>query len=246
VVLAACSSGKKKEKKDDILSGELSVSVDETILPLFIEQKEVFESSYYNAKVHALAKPEVQAVNAVLKGEAHIGLFAREFSEEERDNFKSQSIEGRVYPVAYDGIVLVTNVSGADTSMNVKDIIALLKGEKVKNVKLVFDNLNSSVLRYFINLGKIDKVASTNVETLNGSDEVLEEIVKTAGKIGFISYNQYLSLKSSFTEMEKIRILSVLNEAGGRRRYVLPSQASLSTDEYPLKRTIYMLNYQPN
>jgi len=110
----------------------------------------------------------------------------------------------------------------------------------------VFDNLNSSVLRYFINLGKIDKVASTNVETLNGSDEVLEEIVKTAGKIGFISYNQYLSLKSSFTEMEKIRILSVLNEAGGRRRYVLPSQASLSTDEYPLKRTIYMLNYQPN
>ncbi len=246
VVLAACSSGKKKEKKDDILSGELSVSVDETILPLFIEQKEVFESSYYNAKVHALAKPEVQAVNAVLKGEAHIGFFAREFSEEERDNFKSQSIEGRVYPVAYDGIVLVTNVSGADTSMNVKDIIALLKGEKVKNVKLVFDNLNSSVLRYFINLGKIDKVASTNVETLNGSDEVLEEIVKTAGKIGFISYNQYLSLKSSFTEMEKIRILSVLNEAGGRRRYVLPSQASLSTDEYPLKRTIYMLNYQPN
>lgn len=46
--------------------------------------------------------------------------------------------------------------------------------------------------------------------------------------------------------MEKIRILSVLNDMGGEQKYVLPSQASLSLDEYPLKRTIYVLNYQPN
>ncbi len=244
--MVACSSSQKKEKKDDILSGELPVSVDETILPLFLEQKEVFENSYYNAKVNALAKPEVQAVNSVLKGDANIAFLARELSMDEKKHFESRSIQGRVYPVAYDGVVLISNISGADTSMKVNDIIALLKGNKVKEVKLVFDNLNSSILRYFIDLGKVDKVASTNIETLNNSREVLEEVVKTTGKIGFISYNQYLSLKSSFKEMEKIRILSVLNEEGGRHRYVLPSQASLSTGEYPLKRTIYVLNYQPN
>ncbi|NGM60968.1 phosphate ABC transporter [Sphingobacterium sp. SGG-5] len=247
LMMAACSFDKKgKEKKDDILSGELSISVDETILPLFLEQKEVFESSYYNAKIHALAKPEVQAVNAVLKGKAQIAFLTRSFSEDEKQYFKSQSINGRVYPVAYDGIVLVANAEAIDTSMRVDDIIALLKGNKVRDVRLVFDNLNSSVLRYFIDLGKLDKVANTYVETLNGSEEVLEEIVKAPHKIGFISYNQYLSLKSSFTEIGKIRILSVLNEDGGRQRYVLPSQASLSTGEYPLKRTIYVLNYQPN
>ncbi|NGF57198.1 phosphate ABC transporter [Parapedobacter sp. SGR-10] len=246
LLMIGCNSNQKKEKKDDILSGVLPVSVDETILPLFLEQKEVFESSYYNAKINTLANPEVQAVNTLLKGEAHIAFMARELSQEEKEHFKKKSISGRIYPVAYDGIVLVTNTGSADTSMRVDEVIELLKGNKVKNVRLVFDNLNSSILRYFVEGGKIEKVANTYVETLSSSEEVLTEVAKTIDKIGFISYNQYLSLKSSFTEMDKIRILSVLNEEGGRSRYVLPSQANLSTDEYPLKRTIYVLNYQPN
>ncbi len=246
LLMIGCNSNQKKEKKDDILSGVLPVSVDETILPLFLEQKEVFESSYYNAKINILANPEVQAVNTLLKGEAHIAFMARELSQEEKEHFKKKSISGRIYPVAYDGVVLVTNTGSVDTSMRVDEVIELLKGNKVKNVRLVFDNLNSSILRYFVERGKIEKVANTYVETLSSSEEVLTEVAKTIDKIGFISYNQYLSLKSSFTEMDKIRILSVLNEEGGRSRYVLPSQANLSTDEYPLKRTIYVLNYQPN
>lgn len=246
LLMIGCNSNQKKEKKDDILSGVLPVSVDETILPLFLEQKEVFESSYYNAKINILANPEVQAVNTLLKGEAHIAFMARELSQEEKEHFKKKSISGRIYPVAYDGVVLVTNTGSVDTSMRVDAVIELLKGNKVKNVRLVFDNLNSSILRYFVERGKIEKVANTYVETLSSSEEVLTEVAKTIDKIGFISYNQYLSLKSSFTEMDKIRILSVLNEEGGRSRYVLPSQANLSTDEYPLKRTIYVLNYQPN
>lgn len=246
LLMIGCNSNQKKEKKDDILSGVLPVSVDETILPLFLEQKEVFESSYYNAKINILANPEVQAVNTLLKGETHIAFMARELSQEEKEHFKKKSISGRIYPVAYDGVVLVTNTGSVDTSMRVDEVIELLKGNKVKNVRLVFDNLNSSILRYFVERGKIEKVANTYVETLSSSEEVLTEVAKTIDKIGFISYNQYLSLKSSFTEMDKIRILSVLNEEGGRSRYVLPSQANLSTDEYPLKRTIYVLNYQPN
>ena len=244
--LLGCSANQKKDKKDDILSGELPVSVDETILPLFLEQKEVFESSYYNARIAVQPNPEIQAINALLKGDANIAFLTRELTKEEGKYFEKKSIQARVYPVAYDGIVLVTNVGSADTSMRVDEIIGLLQGNKVKETRLVFDNLNSSILRYFVNRGKIEKVANTYVEAMHDSKEVLAEIAKTTGKIGFISYNQYLSLKSSFTEMDKIRILSVLNEEGGRSRYVLPSQASLSTDEYPLKRTIYVLNYQPN
>ncbi|HMR18023.1 MAG TPA: substrate-binding domain-containing protein [Sphingobacterium sp.] len=241
-----CSSNKKSEKKDDILSGEIPVSVDETILPLFLENKEVFENSYYNAKINVIAGPEVQSVNTLLRDEAAIAFLTRELTAEERKHFENRSTHGRVYPVGYDAIVLVTNSSSPDTSMRVGDIVELLRGNKVKDVKLVFDNLNSSILRYFVEIGQIDKVASTYVETGAGSEDVLEEVSKSTGKIGLISYNQYLSLKSSFTEMEKIRILSVLNEKGAENKYVRPSQTSLSLDEYPLKRTMYVLNYQPN
>lgn len=245
-MLVGCNWNKKTDKKDDILTGEIPVIVDETLLPLFLEQKEVFESSYYKAKVATIAEPEVQAVNALLRGDAGIAFLARELTTEERRHFDNRSLNGRIYLVGYDAIVLVTNVANADTSIRTSDIFDLLKGNRYGNKKLVFDDLNSSVLRQLVNLGNIERVASTYVQSSEDSEGVLKEVIESNDKIGVISFNQYLSLKSSFSEMEKIRILSVLNEKGAEPKYVLPSQASLSLDEYPLKREIYVLNYQPN
>ena len=241
-----CNSNKKSDKKDDILAGEIPVSVDETLLPLFLEQKEVFESSYYNAKVAVLANSEVQAVNTLLRGDAGIAFLARELTAEERKHFDNRSVAGRIYPVGSDAVVFVTNAANVDSSIRVADVLEMLKGNKYGDKKLVFDDLNSSVLRYLVDLGNIERVANTYVQTTENSEGVLDEVSKSNDLIGVISFNQYLSLKSSFSEMEKIRILSVLNEEGSEPKYVLPSQASLSLDEYPLKRTIYVLNYQPN
>ncbi|WP_140938050.1 PstS family phosphate ABC transporter substrate-binding protein [Sphingobacterium lumbrici] len=236
----------EKEDKEDVLKGSMQVGVDETVLPLFMENKEVFESSYYNATIVPQPAAEVHAINALLKGETNFAVLARKLTAEESRSFEQRAIKPYIYPIAYDGIVLLTNNASADTSFRVADVIALLKGSKVKDVKLVFDNVNSSILRYFKDLGTIDKIASNYVEALTSSEEVLHEVANSVDKIGLISFNQYLYLKSSFTEIDKIRILSVLNDSGGKHRYVKPSQASLSTDEYPLKREIFVLNYQPN
>src|SRR5690606_7831129 len=67
-----------------------------------------------------------------------------------------------------------------------------------------------------------------------------------SSNIGLISYNQYLSLERHFTKKDKIRILSVLNDTLQSPTYVKPTQASLSTGEYPLRREVKVLNYQPN
>ncbi|MBL1410513.1 PstS family phosphate ABC transporter substrate-binding protein [Sphingobacterium faecale] len=239
-------SNTKKEKKDDILAGVLQVAVDETVLPLFLEQKEVFESSYYNAKIDEHAKPEVQVVNSLLNGDVAFAVLTRQLTEDERKGFEARSIRPRIYNVAYDGIILVGNVNDADTSAKVSDVIELMKGNKAQNYSLIFDNLNSSVFRYFRELGKIDKVASVYVEAKGSADAVLREVAEKKGKVGLISYNQFLSLESSFSEKDKIRILSVVNEQSGERKFVKPSQTSLATGEYPLKREIFVLNYQPN
>jgi len=241
-----CSNNTKKEKKDDILAGVLPVAVDETVLPLFLEKKEVFESSYYNAKIQEQANPEVQVVNSLLNGDVAFAVLTRQLTEEEQKGFKARSVIPRIYSVAYDGIILVGNIADADTSVNVSDIAELMKGNKVKDYSLVFDNLNSSVFRYFRELGKIEKVANTFVEAKDGAEAVLKEVAEKRGKVGLISYNQFLSLESSFSEKDKIRILSVVSEKDGVKKYVKPSQTSFATGEYPLKREIFVLNYQPN
>lgn len=249
LLLGACGNNKQEngnEDKDDVLKGSMKVGVDETILPIFLENKEVFENSYYNANIEAVPASEVHAINALIKGETSFVLLTRKLNAAESKTFEQRAIKPFIYSVAYDGIVLVTNKASADTSFKIHDVVELLKGNKVKDVKLVFDNVNSSVLRYFREIGNIKNIANTHVEALKSSDEVLEEVAKNTNKVGFISYNQYLNLRSSFKEMNNIRILSVLNDKAGINRYVKPSQATLSTGEYPLKREIFALNYQPN
>ena len=246
VTLYSCSSNSGSNKKDDILAGQLPVIIDESVLPIILEQKDVFESSYTNATILPLPKPEVSAINALIGGEAATAVLTRELNETEKRTFEQRSIKPKIYKIAYDGIVLVGNRESRDTSFVINDVISILDGKNVRNTKLVFENLNSSVFRYFKDLGKLDKVANTYVEAKKTSEEVLEEISSNKDKVGLISYNQYLSLESSFTKKDKIRILSVLNDSLPEGKFIKPSQASLSTGEYPLKREILVLNYQAN
>ena len=247
LVFASCNSNKgdKKDKKDDILSGEIKVLVDESILPIIIEQKEVFESSYYNAKINLVGKPEVQAVNDLIKGEASILIMSRELTAEEKKSFDQRHINPRIYSIAYDAIVLVGGIN-RDSTIKSSEIIDLMNGKNINGSNLVIDNPNSSLVRYFRELGKLDKIANNHIVVKGAANEILNAVATEDKLIGLLSYNQYLSLERSFTKKDKIRILSVLNDTLETPTYVKPTQASLSTGEYPLRRELKVLNYQPN
>jgi phosphate transport system substrate-binding protein len=249
-LFVSCNNeSKSKMKTDDVLSGNIAVLVDESVYPIVLEQQEVFESSYYNAKLNLISKSEVQAVNSLIRGEADVLILTRDLTKEENKSFEQRSVTPRVYNIGYDALVLIGNSSSKDSLIRGSDIFDILKGNSVKNITLVFEDLNSSAFRYFKDKGNIEKVSGTYIKTIKGLESLLTEISKENDKIGLISYNQYLSLESSFKEKEKIRILSVLNDSlsikSGEDKYFKPNQTTLSTGEYPFKREIKVLNYQP-
>ncbi|WP_293935377.1 PstS family phosphate ABC transporter substrate-binding protein [Sphingobacterium sp. UBA6645] len=232
--------------KDDILTGEMSVIVDEAIYPIMLEQVEVFKDSYVNAKVNLIPLPEREAINALLKGDASLAVLARQLTKEEGAGFDQRSIKPRIYPVFYDGVVFVNNIAEADTSMDIKTLSSLLTGE-LKSKTLVFDNVNSSTLRRVKELTNIDKVSGVSVKGLKNTEEVFEYLLTNSNAIGAMSYGQYLDYRRKFGEENKIRILSLQNdEKRGVGGYFKPSQTTFATDEYPLKSEFYVLNYQPN
>lgn len=234
--------------KEDILVGTLDLVVDESILPLLKEQEEVFLSSYPNAKLNIIARPEVLAVKELLADKAMVAILARELNEIENDYFKQRSITPRIFPVAVDGIILVKHTKSADTSVTVEYIFDMMKGRVKGGDKLVFNNLNSSSFRYLKELGKIEKVSSANLQEKNSAKEVLDEIVLDETKIGVLGYSEYLDLKSKVSDLNNIRILSVQNSVGEKadHQYYRPNQSTLAAEQYPLRRMFYVLNYQPN
>lgn len=232
--------------KEDILVGSLNVLVDASILPMMKLQEEVFLSAYPNAKLNFIAKPEVLAVKDLLADQAYVAILARELNAEENKYFTDRSIHPRVFPVWSDAIVLLGNTKSADTSVTIPQLTEIMKGASLFKKKLVFDNLNGSSFRQLQEIGAIEKVASNFVIGAQDAQEVLKSVAENADQIGVIGYNEFLALKSSFSN--NIRILSVKNTVGDKADnvYYKPTQSTIAAAQYPLARTFYVLNYQPN
>lgn len=233
-----------EKRGQDILTGSMDVVVDESVIHLLTEQVDVFHSDYVNSRISLVAQPERVAINTLLQGKATVAILTRVLTDEESAGFKQRSVTPRVFPVAYDGIVLVTNKSSQDSLISIADIKAYLNGQSVTGKKLVFDNVNSSALRFLKDLSELERVVSTHVQAADSIEEVFRMVSESDNQIGVMSLNQYLAHRESLDIADNIRILGVKNEGDGQ--YYKPSQSSLAEGTYPLKQQVYVLNYQPN
>ncbi|PRD52058.1 PstS family phosphate ABC transporter substrate-binding protein [Sphingobacterium gobiense] len=242
------SVAKEVSPREDVLVGVLNVAVDETAYPILKEQEEVFLAAYPNARLNFIMKPELLAIREMLSNEAGVAVLARELNETEKDYFSKRSINPRVFPVWTDAIVVVNNTKLVDTTVTIEYLVNAMKGESVDRKKIVFDNLNSSTFRHLKDMGKLKKVASNYVEAQGDSKKVLEAVANDPDKIGVLGYNVYLDLISSFPDKNNIRILSVQNTMGEQadNKFYKPTQSTIAAEQYPLRRTFYVQNYQPN
>src|SRR5690606_22118624 len=183
---------------NDILTGELSIIVDEAVLPIMLEQVEVFKTSYVNANIKLIPLPEREAINALIKGQADIAILGRVLTKEENVSFSSRKITPRTFTVCYDGVVIFNHLNATDTSINIPTLSSLLKGDANSGKRLVFDNVNSSTLRRVKEIVKLDKVSGQSVKGMKTSKEVVEEVLADANSIGVMSYGQYLDCVSQF------------------------------------------------
>lgn len=238
----------KATAKEDILVGELSVVVDEATLSMVKEQEAVFLSSYTNAKLNLIAKPEVLAVKEMLSDKASVAILARKLNDEEEAYFKSRGIKARIFPVWTDAVAVVSSSSSPDTTVTIEQLTAIMKGENVRGKKLVFDNLNSSHFRLLKDLGGLEKVAASYVVGKNNMEEVVSAIEEDPNSLGILGYKEYLNFISSQPNKNNIRILSVQNTVGESADglFYRPNQSTIAALEYPLRHTFYVLNYQPN
>jgi phosphate transport system substrate-binding protein len=82
----ACQKEQKKQGKETILKGSVSIFVDETLVPVIEDQVAVFESNY-EAKIKLMPKSETEAVNSLFKEKSPIAILARDLSVEEMKIF---------------------------------------------------------------------------------------------------------------------------------------------------------------
>jgi phosphate transport system substrate-binding protein len=244
-LFAMCNQKSKNESdKETILKGSIDITVDETVKPIVDDQVAVFEGTYYDAKITVKPKSEAEVINDLLNQKTEVVVTTRNLTKEELQRFEKSKIKPRITPFATDAIALISNKSNNDTLIALKTVLDLMQGKPDGKIKgLVFDNPNSSTVRFMKELAKVKEIPTSDVFSFKTNEEVIKFVSENDGMIGIVGVNWLSQPSPNMIEtIKKINILSVKGLKGDK--YYDPSQTDIALKEYPLARDLFIINCQ--
>jgi phosphate transport system substrate-binding protein len=119
-----------------------------------------------------------------------------------------------------------------------------MKGIPNPRIKgLVFDNPNSSTVRFMKELANVKDITAAGVFSYKTNEEVIKVISENEGMIGVVGVN-WLS-EPSPNMAEVIKKINVLGVKGLKdNKYYYPSQNDIAEQKYPLARDLFIINCQ--
>jgi phosphate transport system substrate-binding protein len=247
VVFMACKDESKgKDGKQTIIEGTAAVFVDETVFSIIEDEVLVFENQY-RAKINLVSQPESQVINSLLTGKANIVVLSRTLSTQEAKVFENKKITPRITKFAKDAIAFIANKAGNDTLIDLQEVINVMQGKPSKIKALVFENPNSSTLRYMNELAGLKNGTKKNIYALQSHEEVLKYVSENKGSIGVVGLNLVVQPYPEWQKYtDNIEVMAVRNVKSkpNSNLYYKPNQSNIGAGLYPLTRDLYMLNYQ--
>jgi phosphate transport system substrate-binding protein len=244
IVIVACNqTNKQVNDNETILKGKTKVLVDETFKPVIEDQIMIFESKY-DAKISLLAKSETEVVLALVKDTANIAVLSRNLSPQELKIFENKKITPRITKIATDAIAFIANQKNNDTIIALQDVVAFMQGKPNQNIKgLVFDNPNSSSVRYMNELAGLKTIPKTGIYSFKTNEEVIKFVAENEGMIGIVGVNWLM--QPALNRVETVKSVQVLSVKGiDKKDYFSPTQNNIAEGKYPLARDLYIVNCQ--
>jgi len=256
-LFVACVS--KTQYNDTPTTGHISISADATLMPLAQSEIDVFEGIYNYASITASFESEIDAFNNLLKDSVRLIISTRQLTQQEKVFFENKKFFPKEIKIATDAIALIVNPDNNDTLISVEMIRKILTGEitdwkqihsssKIGKLKLVFDNPNSSIIRFMLDTVCKGEKLSENLSALNYNSDVVDFVSKTPNAIGIIGVS-WVSDREDTTALSfltKVKVMAVSREKlPTYENSFQPYQGYIATQQYPLIRSIYIINAEP-
>lgn len=244
VLFVMCNQKEKvNTNKESILKGSATIFVDETLTPIIEDQVAVFESNY-DAKINIVSKSETEVIISLLKEKSAIAVLTRNLTVEENKIFEQKKITPKITKFATDAIALIANKSSKDTLIDLRNVIDFLNGKQNSSIKgLVFDNPNSSTVRFMNNLAGLKTIPEKGVYSFKTNQDVIKFVAQNEGMIGVLGVNWLSQPMPEMLEyVDKVNVLGVKSLTGGS--YYMPSQNNIAEGKYPLARDLFIVNGQ--
>jgi len=259
LAFVSCQTKSKDKFTDTLTEGVIPITVDENLRPIIQEELDVFESLYPKAGIVPNYTNEVDAINLLLKDSVRLAIATRPLSVNEAASLVSKKFAPRSYKLATDGIALIINNHNSDSLITVSQIKKILTGKtinwneiyprsKLGSILVVFDNKNSSTVRFAIDSICKGEPLSEKMSAQKTNLEVIDFVSKTPNAIGVIGVNWLGNHKdtTNLSFKSEVRVMAVTseNEATVVNTYK-PFQAYLFYGYYPLTRSIFVILNDP-
>jgi phosphate transport system substrate-binding protein len=249
IVITSFEACKQKPNKfnlnDSYTSGQATFAADESLSPILDQELYVFKATNKDAKPTVLYKSENDVLRLLLNDSVRVAFLARSLKPAELKLFKQKMLYPEINCFAYDAVTLIVNRSSNDTLTTVAGIKQMLNGKVNTDKNIVFDDANSSLIRYLKDFTGNEKFAQKNVYAMRSNAEVIKYVSEHPQAVGFISYSWLLEPDKNYADMVKnIKIVGVKDEDSKEHpnSYFKPDQNSLAMRQYPLVRGLYIIN----
>ncbi|TCK82841.1 PstS family phosphate ABC transporter substrate-binding protein [Albibacterium bauzanense] len=246
-LIISCTSTPPTKETHTIVTGIVSIVVDETFQPIVEDQLTVFENTYLEADITLVNRPEKLAINYLMNDSAKIAILSRTLTKEEMQFFEAKKIVPKITRFATDGIALITSKGNQDSVVTVDDIINILQGKPSTISTLVFDNPNSSTVRFLKELAAITDFPKERIYALNSNADIIKYVYNNPHAVGVVGINWMAQPDADLLEYTKgLKVLGVKNQRGkdGDDAFYKPSQNNLALGKYALARDLYVINCQ--
>ena len=246
VLLQSCQQNtSKKAPLDGFTSGTAQFAADESFSPIIDEELYVFKALYPEANPVITYKPESEVVNNLLNDKVRVAILSRNLDTAELAVLKRRTLVADVNKFAVDAVALIVNQTSKDTTISVKEIKSMLKGQSKTDINIVFDNPNSSLVRYLKNLSGNQELKQKNIYALSSSKEVIKYVSTHPNSIGITGFSWLNDPDKDYAEaVDKVKIVGVKDEDNkiAPNEYFKPSQTTLVQHTYPLSRSLYIID----
>lgn len=254
IILTGCDR-RKITRLDTWTSGEAKIVADDCFSPIINEEIAVYEGINPDASIEPVYTNEVEAFDLLLKDSIRLLVAARELTTKETEYLKSKKLFPRTNKIALDGIAVIINKTNKDSIISVSSLTGILTG-KIKNwnelypdsklgsIRAVFDNPNSSTVRFMKDSVLNGKPFGENVKSLETNRAVFDFVAETPNALGFVGVS-WVSNPNDTTNLSfngKIRVMAVsaYDDARDDNSYQ-PFAAWIAMAKYPLVRDIYII-----
>jgi phosphate transport system substrate-binding protein len=244
--LAACNQNSKTAVQEETTaSGTVKLIVDESFQPIVDEEARVFEYSYPKAKLDISYQTENSVLRLLLNDSIRFAILSRELRPDEIKLLKDKTLPPVVTRFAVDAITFIVNETSNDTLTTVNEIKKILNGETKTDVDIVFDNANSSLVRYLKEFTGNKEFKLKNIFAVKNNKEVIRYISKHPQAIGITGFSWLNDPDKDFADaVQKVKIVAVKDENSkdAPDQYFKPSQTTIALKQYPFIRGLYLVN----